>query len=567
MKLHSPRLEQRLRRQVKRTIRGSPELRREARRTNRARHLNSRPLFRLVISGVVAGLTWSIAARTNHPVTALAFVGLWLLAWIPFQVQSLAHHLYASTDLSALSLLPIPARVVFRRQLGEYLRSASWLLVDLVAMLGALALWSEIPPMKWIVLVPMVALAWLTMLALVGLAMVHCPWLPYPLISTVLTLTVFVLFLVGSVVGPALLAALDASAGTLRLVLPTMWPLALFQCLRTSGDWLEILFLIPTLGLIWTLQSTRARLAAGYEFGEPLHAEPTDVLPEQLASGPEDPAEAPRRVGLTTIEEFIETRGFLSRAGWPESGWFEARLWRWLTSRERELAEFVFPLGIKISRPWSKTFLHLAIGGASGFALGWVNPVFQFWAWLGTMLLTAFRALACFYTQGRAFTPLFCSGVNIQLHAAYPIGYRELSWVLFKYSLVQLPLLAGWLVLCGAALAQLVQTELLAGVVIGFKIAFLLAAARFIFVTLAFSAGTNDSSRLRLRTFVLVGVILFLGLGFVALGVAGILVKQPLVAVALWMGAMLVGWCFWRSYGWFYDANRFDVMSLPQQQL
>ncbi len=566
MKLHSPAFERRLRRQVKQTIRRSPELKREASRTNRARHLNGRPIFRLVIAGLAATFIWNIAARTGHVTTALAFVGIWMLAWIPFQVQFLAHHLYASPDLSALSLLPVESRVVFRRQLEKFLRSASWLLVDLLAMLGTLALWAEIPMARWAALIPLVGLAWLTTLALVGLAMVHVRWLPYPLISSAIWIAAFVLMIAGSYVGPPLLAALDRSADTLRLMLPTAWPLSWFECLRPDASWFEVLFLIPSLALIWTLHHTVSRLASSYEFAEPLLAEPVDVLPGELTPAFNGTAETPRRVGLTSIAEFVETRGFLAPASWSQTGWFEARLWQWLTKRERRLAEFVFPEEIRVTAIWKKIFLHLAIGGAAGYALGRVNPAFQLWVWSGAMLLAALRALACFYSNGRAFSPIFCSGVNIQLHAVYPVGYRELSRVLFKYSLIQLPLLAGLLTVCGVGLSELVRYEWMAGAVLGFKLAFLLAAARCIFVTFAFSAGTNDSTRLRFRTFALVGMMLFIGGLFLGLAVAGVLVPQPLLAAALWLGAMVTAWLFWRGYGWFYNANRFDVMNLPRPE-
>lgn len=565
MKLHSPAFERRLRRRVKQTIRASPELKREARRTNRARRYSGRSFLRLLGSALAAGLTVSIVRRTGHPGTALVFVGIWLLAAISFQVQALAHHLYASPDLSALGMLPIPAPAVFRRQSEKFLRGTSWLLVDLLAMLGALAIWTELPVATWLALLPIIVLSWLITVALTGLAAVYCPRLPYPLISMAVMLTGFLLCFTGSYVGPTLLAVLDRSADTLRLLLPTAWPASLFLCLRPGGFWLVLLFLVPSLGLIWTLRHTRSRLASGYEFAESLLPEPHDVLPPEVTPVFQGANGAPARAGRTTIEEFVTSRGFLSGPTWFRNGWCEARLWQWLTARERKVVEFVFPQDLWITRSWSKVFLHLAVGGVLGLALGWLNPALQFWVWLGVMLWTGLRALASFYANGRAFSPMFCSGVNIQMHVVYPLGYRELSRVLFKYSLVQLPLLAGYGAICGAGIAWLGGLQWLAGVVIGFKLAVLLGAARFIFVTLAFSAGTNDSSTLRWRTVVLVGVVVLLGLVFLGLGAAGVLVPQPLLAVGLWVAAILDAWWLWRLYGWFYNTNRFDVMNLPRQ--
>ena len=565
MKLHSPAFEKRLRRTVKATIRRSPELRREVRRTNRAQHYSARPLFRLGISGLAAWLTWIIASKTGHPNTALVFIGIWLFAWIPIHVQSLAHQLYASPDLAALSLLPVEGTMVFRRQLQKFLRGAIWLLVDASAMLVASALFAQIPFLQWIAIIPIVVLAWLTALALVGLAMAYLPWLPYPLITTACTLAAFVLFVAHSFVGPALLVGLDAAAGTLRLILPTAWPASLFQLLQPNSTWHELLFLIPSVALIFTLRQTLARVAANYEFSEPLQDEAPDIFPDKGGVISTSDPDSPQRVGLTTIEGFIQTREFLAAPSWPKHGWLEARLWQWLSSRERKLAEFAFPQSIEISKAWKKVFQHLAIGLAVGFALGWVSPALSFWVMCGAMLFPAFRVLACFYTNGRAFSPMFCSGVNIQLYAVYPIGYRDLSRVLFKYSLVQLPLLMGFLIVCGLVVAYLARWQFPMGAVLGFKAAFLLAAMRFIFVALAFSSGTNDSTRLRFRTFVLIGVILVVGAVFLGLGIAGLFVPQPIVATGLWLGAILNAWLLWRIYGLFYDANRFDLMNLPRQ--
>ncbi|HEX5219442.1 MAG TPA: hypothetical protein VFZ59_07725 [Verrucomicrobiae bacterium] len=496
MKLHSPAFARQLRRTVRMAIRRSPELKREARRTHRARHYSARPLFRLGISGLAAWLTWIIASRTGHLNSALVFIGIWLFGWISILVQSLAHQLYLSPDLAAFSLLPIEGRVVLRRQIEKFLRGATWLLMDSLAMLGTLAWFAEIPFPQWIAILPIAVFAWLSTLALVSLAMVYLPWLPYPLLTTAGTFALFVLFVAHSLVGPALLAGLDASAGTLRLLLPTAWPVFLFRLLLPNPSWFELLFLLPSAALVVTLRQTYSRVAGGYEFSEAIQDESSDILPEEETSIATAHPDAPLRVGLTAIEEVVQTRRFLAAVSWPKAGWLEARLWQWLNARERKLAEFAFPHSIEITKAWKKVFQHLAIGLAIGFALGWVNPTVSFWVMCAAMLLPALRVAACFYGNGRAFSPVFCSGVNIQLYAVYPIGYRDLSHVLFKYSFVQLPLVVGFLIVCGLVTAYLFRWQFPLGALLGFKTAFLLAALRLIFVALAFSSGTNDSTRL-----------------------------------------------------------------------
>lgn len=567
MKLHSPAFERRLRRRIQHTIRRSPELKRQARRGRRSRHYQARSLFRLLLSVIAAGATFSIASKSGHPAPALAFVGIWLGVIIIYQVLSLAQHLYASPDLPALSLLPLETRTIFRRQLGRYLRHSLWLLVDLAAMLGTLMFWLEWPAVKGLVLIPAVTLAWLITLALVGLALRHCSSLPYGVMATLTYWIGIIILVCHSFVGAPLLALLERSADTLNLLLPTTWPLALLRAVAPDGSPRELLFLIPSLSLIWTLRHTVRQLAATYEFAEPLEPEAADVLPHGSGSESTEVNNASGRVGVTAIAEYVATREFLTPATASITGWFEVWWWRWLTDHERNLAELAFPETVRITRRWKKIYLHLIIGGVTATALGQINPAFQTWAWLGTILITVFRGFDVFYAKGRAFSPLFCSGVNLQLHTVYPVGYRELSRVLFKYTLVQLPVLLGYLAICGGAIAHLTGLGWAMGVIMGCKAALLLAAARGPIIAMAFSAGTNDSSRFRLHAIALIGMFLSVGAVFAGLAVACVRITTPVLSFGLGLGALLAAWGFWRLYGRFYNANRFDVMNVPHEAI
>jgi hypothetical protein len=340
---------------------------------------------------------------------------------------------------------------------------------------------------------------------------------------------------------------------------------------------LLLLFLVPSGALLWTIPHSLARLKSNYEFSETVQPEAHDILPDD--SAPATPwqfrdDERAVRAGLSVIEEIIQTRQFLATHGWSRHGWLEGGLWRWFSAREQALVEFAFPDGIDITRPWKNIFRTLAIGVAAGLVFAFAHPALKAWALIAGMVISFFQTLPCIYGTGHAFQQVFCSGVNIQMYAAYPVGYRELSRMLFKCSIIQLPMLAVLLTICAMITSHLTELSLAVGALAGFKISILAIAARFIFVMLGFSSGTNDSSRLRIRTIALVTSILCLGLLFLALAAAGVFVP---VASAGLLPAGLVGWGFFalalvdayalfRLYGWFYDANRFDIMSLPKQQ-
>jgi hypothetical protein len=174
-------------------------------------------------------------------------------------------------------------------------------------------------------------------------------------------------------------------------------------------------------------------------------------------------------------------------------------------------------------------------------------------------------ALGQILNSGTAFRLLFNSGVNIPLYAVYPVTFRELSRTLFKCSVIQLPLLIPFAMICSAFPIYLTGYPLSMSIIIGFKAAFLLQAGRFIALSLAFSAGTNDSSRFRLRTVALAVILIGLVGLFALLGAAGLFVPVPGIAWGLWFLALVEGYAIYRIYGWFYHANRFDLMNVPRR--
>jgi len=93
----------------------------------------------------------------------------------------------------------------------------------------------------------------------------------------------------------------------------------------------------------------------------------------------------------------------------------------------------------------------------------------------------------------------------------------------------------------------------------------LLLASRFILLTFSFSSGTNDTSRIRIWSILLVLFAAFFCLGFAGLGAASLLLPDPVAAWLCWATAALEAYAFFRIYGWFYHRNQFDLMSLPRQ--
>lgn len=569
MKLHSSRFERVLRRSVSQAVNSSPALGREFRAANKYRkHHSIMLLLRPAVSLVLAILVWQVSQNTRHVETALAVINLWALGFVFVQAQRLSSCLYSSTDLPALILLPVTKSTVLNWQLQKFLRGTLWFSLDLFGSYTALALYSRFTAAQWFALVPISVAAWSEVLALAALSVAYLPRASYQLGSVSFIGLLFVLLMAGNVVGRRVVALIDQCAPSLNLLLPTGWPVSLFQALLPEGHWMLLFLLLPLGAAVWTTKSSYQRILAGYQFKEPLRPQAPDLAPgteAELEPTERMAVDNPTRVGPTAIEEIIQSRHFLTAPSWRDRGWFENFLWQILDARERALAEFVFPNGVNISTPWRKVFRNLAITALATVAAGTLAPLARFSVLAGGLFVTFCQALAQVLATGRAFQLILCSGVNIPFHAGYAIGFRELARLLFKYSLVQLPLLLPFAVASGLLVCQALSLPLTDGALFGLKAGGLLLASRFIFVTFAFSAGTNDTSMLRFRSLVLLLLVAAFCLGFVVIGGASLFVPRQYIAWLLWGLASVVAYGFFRVYGWFYHANRFDLMNLPRR--
>lgn len=337
--------------------------------------------------------------------------------------------------------------------------------------------------------------------------------------------------------------------------------------LYASTDLPAFALLPVTEATIGTLKNSFARLQANYQFNEPVLPEPPDLVPGadaeyRITAGSDQ--DKPPRVGPTAIEEIVRSRQFLAAPSWHQRGWFESLLWRWLNARERALSEFVFPDGLSIAAPWRTIFRNTAGTCLAAIAAGFISPTGEYWILGGGLFVTICQALAQVLATGRAFQMVSCSGVNIPFYAGYAIGFRELARLLFKCSLVQLPVLIPFAVTSSVVVSWLAHWSITAGVLFGVKAGGLLFASHFIFVTFAFSSGTNDTSSVRLRSLVLLLFVVVFCLAFAALGGASLFVPSQPVAWVLWGLAALDAYALFRLYGWFYYANYFDLMSRPQ---
>jgi len=568
MRLHSPAFQKRLRRKVKAAITESAALKKEYRQARKYRRRYSLNWFgRGALSVGLGILVYNIAGLTNHPVTALAAIAIWMFGWIFFRAQSLWTLLHANRDIMALRLLPISDAAIFRWQIQKFGQKSIYSLFDLMAGLGGLVLFLDLPPSAWLAVPLIAAIGWVTLLALAALCVFFVPRKARQIIASGFIIGGFFSLYLSRFVARPILEFIDRFGPDLISFLPTGWPVSLFQLLPPNPRWSALVALLPIALTIWSLTYSIRRLRNGFRFEEQLLPVAPDIIPtsETEASGTMPPANQHQvHLGLTAIEELIQSRKFLEPVSWQNRGWFERWLWGWLDARERVLSEFAFPRGYAITIPWRNTFRNLVVAVAAAFAAGLASPTLKIWILGFGLLVTSAQALAQMLGSGNSFRSIFCSGVNIPIYAGFGIGYRELARLLIKCSIVQLPLFIPFVMVWSVLIEQLYDVPWQAGIVFGFKGSILLFAARFILITFRFSGSTNDSSRFRSRSFFLMFLVVSLVFAFLGLGGAGLFVPDAMAAWMMWALAVLDAYLLFRLYGRLYNANRFDLMSVPR---
>jgi len=565
MKLHSPQFESGLKRLVKATIRSSPELKREHRRVKGYRRkLNLVWLWRLAISVLLGFAAWNIQTSTGHLATALAGVSVYLLAALCIRISSLWAKLHQSTDLPALTILPVATETIFQWELQKFIRESLFLILDLLLIFGALALASGFPAWKWACSLVFVAVSWVYVMTLSVYGALRLPRWIIQMASTGLIVIGVVLFFGRNAVCPYAIRLLDLWRLKLTLLLPTGWVVAPFELMGQSSHWWLFTLWLPGLFMLSYLKGWLFELRKGITYREFLLPQAADQIPDE-DSELRSTSEESRRLGPSEIEEIVAGGKYLSRPGFLIRHFPEKILWRWLNLREQALAEFIHPNGIAIWPAWKKLFVVLAGMSLLTILGGAFSHTTQI-ACLGLCIFVVFcMALANLVNHGRTFIPTWLSGINVPMYAGYGIGYKELGGLFLKCALVQVPYLVIAMMILGGLTTWCMGLPIEQGFLYGIKVAGLIFALRFILVVFAFSSGTNDTSRFRLSSIFIVACAAVFGLGFLGLGIAGLFVPNTVLSFVFWGGSLLDAWILFLVYGWAYRFIRFDLMSVPRQ--
>ncbi|PYV22186.1 MAG: hypothetical protein DMG24_17555 [Acidobacteria bacterium] len=180
------------------------------------------------------------------------------------------------------------------------------------------------------------------------------------------------------------------------------------------------------------------------------------------------------------------------------------------------------------------------------------------WILFVPMIVAALIAAPLLGGTWPGFDHRFCAGRWAPLYSTVPLGYREISRVIFKVNgmrcAVWLPLLIAY----APILAWRLNAEPTQGIVFALKAFCLVVALQPVMVLGHVSKGTNDSEGITLGRLFLLSM---LGLGVFILLAAGVMtfMPDPLITVVGLAIAAFSALGFWLLYGFFYN-RRLDLL-------
>lgn len=556
MKLHAPQFEKALARTIKQRVKASPELRKEAKRSGKARAqtdtgLLGYHLFALLLLcfgvGALGSGKMSLGLQT-------AIISLWCFMLSLFHVSRLFQTLFGSPDLAPLSLLPASDRLIFDWQWQKSLRNSIWIPVYAFSAYLVVALQKDAGwPGVFAALVAAIV-QWLISLSLATGLAGHRPYWPHQAVAVGLLLMFAVPFIARKLLPASVISLLDAKAWIVNLILPNGWVTQLFNQIITGLDAAMWLLLLAMGAVLHFGRSGREQLIALYVFTEPLDT--TQELEEELREtdaevGADEvdgkaatrPASArPQRLGVTDHLDHIKTREFLQAETFVTAGWIERMFQRWLTSREALLVE-AFVGGMPT---WTKSWRHGIIVAGIGLFIGITLPPTRNDAACLSFLFSGFFCLACLFPFGMAFRRFISgyqiSSIEVPYMAGFPIGFREVSRLYFKEACVRtLAALPVMTIFTGLALhfamANDVKRVFFYGLFLGFKLSLAGLVLQPALTANWLSRGMNHrQSHITFRTMTLI----------IMSALSVIIVVSFLVGIflPLWWSLLLLGVCW-----------------------
>jgi len=408
------------------------------------------------------------------------------------------------------------------------------------------------------------ALTWAVSASLGFFLTAKTPWFPSSWLALGLILIGLAWLFGNKLFGHQMIAMLDFAAPAINLFSPTGWPLKFFDWMAGAPAWPALAGLVPILGLLWSYRSCVQQIGARLVYREPeAIPRPPEQVPPSMASAEASSLETGRPLGVTAIEEGILSRDCLELPTWDQEP-TQRLLWRWLTPREQILASVIFSRPLPIVRPWLHILKYLFIGLLAWQVMRFLTPDCEFLIFGGLCLVVLLFILAQSWPSGAAFRTIGAFGLRISLLAPYPVAFRDISHLLLKCTLIQLPMVAGVVVFLTfiyvASHGVSWPDSALMALTLSLRLVLIFTATRLGLLVLNFSSMSNDTSRSWPKTIVTLAVSALEVIVFIGLLCAVVFLPDNFAA---WLcGAILIGtqYGLLRVVGWLWKRGAIDFI-------
>lgn len=225
-----------------------------------------------------------------------------------------------------------------------------------------------------------------------------------------------------------------------------------------------------------------------------------------LVAGSDAVEEQPAQPASFGAARLISHDEIVQRPNWRMGGWIEQIVAAWLSEEDEPVAEFMLAQNIG---GWSKRWRVAALISATGVAITVLVPLPP-WVLFLPMVGAGLWAAPLFGGIWPGFRGVPIFGGVIPTYAVFPVGYREISRVMFKANIVRVLAWAPLVVAYATALATRLGNNPRYGIVVGVEVVVLVLTMQPVMVIGHFSSGTNDTKQFNRYTLSFFGIGLIL---------------------------------------------------------
>jgi len=341
------------------------------------------------------------------------------------------------------------------------------------------------------------------------------------------------------------------------LLVPAGWISHVFASSGSAASRAENLLIAPAAAICLTLPFALhiARKALSAELDRQTK-DGSDKL-EQMFAGAETPDEADTEPISSQAPLQLSYEHISERPSWETAGWIEKLVARSLNAQERIVAEFMLAQNVG---DWSKRWRTAALMSGVGVMVAAIAPLPP-WILFLPMVAGGLWGAPLFGGIWPGFNGAPTFGGVIPTYAVFPVGYGEISSVMFKANTIRILVWAPLLIGYATVLATRLGNGSSYGLVLGIDGTVLALVLQPVMITAHFSSGTNDTKQVNRHTVTFFGLAIFLLIPTIA-GVVGLFVADSLliksIAVTSVLGCTMLAWA---AYMRLFNRGRIDLVS------